>query len=74
MVHAYNLSYLGGGGRKLGGQSRQCYQDPILKTKFKNQKGWGIAQVIECFSSKPEVLGSILSTAKKKQISADCLG
>jgi hypothetical protein len=48
MVHAYNLSYLGGRGRRKIESSRLAWKslkDPVSKTKQKQKRARGTAQV-----------------------------
>jgi hypothetical protein len=55
VVHVCNPSYSWGGGRRIvvPGNSQAKVWDPIWRTSWK-QKNWGVAQVIECLTSKCE--------------------
>jgi hypothetical protein len=59
MVHAYNSSYAGGGGKRITvrGQSWAKSMRPYLKTN-QSKKSWVMAQVVEHLPSKHKVLMS----------------
>jgi hypothetical protein len=58
---------LGGRGRRI--ESLRTIQAKVRETlsQKQKQKDCGIAQMVECFPSKHEVLGSIFSTGKKER-------
>jgi hypothetical protein len=66
-IYAYNVSYLGGGNRRISilRPARAKLARPYVKNKIQNKRGGIMAQVISAYSM-PEVLGSVPSNATKE--------
>jgi hypothetical protein len=68
VVHTCNPSYEGdrvGGLRSEAGEGKSSR--PYLKNKLKQNRGEGMAQVVEHLSSKSKTLSSNPNSAKKKK-------